>query len=283
MSFEGIPGFSGPRGFEKWSYLVGWSWDIADGANIGRAELSKPVDSVSPGLMQAVFQGQQIPEVTLLFFEDESPRWQMRLRDVTLVGFSVAGNPDGISVETISCSFTGVMQAVILPVESPALLDALAVEADFEADVCRFFDFRAEDNDLDFLSNLEDPDDDNDSMSDTLEEEAGLDPLVADADDDSDGDGQSNREEAIAGTGVRDGSSRWKIAKLEKAGDATLLSWVAKPGRTYRIFYTTNLRVPEWLEYTALPIPTGDDEVVSIEIPNVGPSQFFRISVKAPE
>ncbi|YCM46753.1 hypothetical protein V2O64_05920 [Verrucomicrobiaceae bacterium 227] len=217
-----MPGSSGAPGFEDWSHLTGWSWEIEQGQNAGQAGLTKPIDSASPKLLMTLINAQIIPEDT-----------------------------------------------------EPTTLGA---EGDFTMQMSKPFDLRTEDNDLDFHPDSDDPDDDNDSLSDTLEIEAGLNPLGADAHH----DGQSNRTEAIAGTGVRDGTFRWQISKLEGANGATRLHWIARPGRTYRIFSTTNLLAPNWTEYTAGPIPTGNHEIVSIEIPSMTQSQLFKVSVDAP-
>jgi len=56
------------------------------------------------------------------------------------------------------------------------------------------------DTDGDGLGNSCDPDDDNDGMPDTYEQEVGLDPLSFDAEDDADSDGLTNFEEYELGT-----------------------------------------------------------------------------------
>ncbi len=56
------------------------------------------------------------------------------------------------------------------------------------------------DNDRDGIGDNQDPDDDNDGMTDSWEIDNGLDPLTNDADQDTDGDGVTNLEEYQSGT-----------------------------------------------------------------------------------
>jgi hypothetical protein len=65
-----------------------------------------------------------------------------------------------------------------------------------------------EDADDDHIPDDQDPDDDNDGMSDTLENQYGFDPLdPSDAAEDADSDGVTNLDEILAGTDPTDPNS----------------------------------------------------------------------------
>lgn len=85
------------------------------------------------------------------------------------------------------------------------------------------------------------PDNDGDGMPNAYEIQHGLDPdCPKDAHQDLDGDGASNLEEFIAGTDPTDPSDRFRITGIEVGEEEITLTWLAIPGREYRIWWSAD-------------------------------------------
>jgi hypothetical protein len=98
------------------------------------------------------------------------------------------------------------------------------------------------DNDMDRTSDINDPDDDNDGMPDTWENEhPGLNPMTNDANEDNDADGQVNYAEYLAGTDPLDPSSVFAPEEIAVTSGALTLKWSSVPGKTYRVWQTYDL------------------------------------------
>jgi len=69
-----------------------------------------------------------------------------------------------------------------------------------------------------------------------------------------------------------------RLPASEPTGNAYLLSWEAKPGRTYRIDYSTNLNLPVWSNLTEI-IATGSVITFQHTNPPV-PAVFYRVSLR---
>jgi len=95
------------------------------------------------------------------------------------------------------------------------------------------------DTDGDGLANEIDPDNDNDMLNDGVEVSGVAFAPVTPTDvnrSDSDADGASDRAESLAGTDPLDPESSFRITQINDNGQTVLLSWVARNGKTYRIF-----------------------------------------------
>lgn len=97
------------------------------------------------------------------------------------------------------------------------------------------------DTDGDGTGDNADPDDDNDGMPDSWENQWGLDPKANDANQDNDGDGQANYAEYVAGTTPTDPGSVFAVTELiVEAGESTL-TWSSVPGKVYRVWHSYDL------------------------------------------
>ena len=98
------------------------------------------------------------------------------------------------------------------------------------------------DNDSDRISDIKDPDDDNDRMPDDWERQyPGLNPTISDASQDNDGDGQPNYAEYLAGTSPLNPSSVFAAKEIVAVPDEVTLEWSSTPGKTYRIWRSDDL------------------------------------------
>ncbi len=136
------------------------------------------------------------------------------------------------------------------------------------------------DNDADNVSDLNDPDDDNDGMPDAWEEQyQGLDPLANDSDEDKDQDGQANYAEYIAGTDPGDPSSVFAVRKVTAGVETLSLTWNSVPGRTYRIWASSDL--VHWTSISEQITADGQTAVTEWSSP-IGPKEirgYYRVEV----
>jgi hypothetical protein len=88
-------------------------------------------------------------------------------------------------------------------------------------------------------------DSDGDGLPDAWETTYFNDPSSADPDADPDGDSMSNRAEYLAGTDPTDPSSYLRIDPVTAAPDA-VVSFLARPQRTYTVEYSDNLAPGSW-------------------------------------
>ncbi len=138
------------------------------------------------------------------------------------------------------------------------------------------------DNDGDGIGNLADPDDDNDGMPDTFEEQYGLNPLVPDADANGDSDMHSNGEEYIAGTDPTNGTSYFRILSL--SGDGAIVSWSSVDGRLYSVQTTTNLPATGFSDVAGAIDLMATPDVNTFTNPSAanGEPMFYRVKVRVP-
>jgi len=94
------------------------------------------------------------------------------------------------------------------------------------------------DTDADGITDEDDPDDDNDTLSDlaelsgqSFEPQTRTDSLLTD----SDGDGMSDGEEAGAGTNPQDGNSLLQLTRVDLEGASVVLTWTSRDGYTYHL------------------------------------------------
>ncbi len=120
---------------------------------------------------------------------------------------------------------------------------------------------------------------DDDGLPDTWETANGLNPnSAADATADLDQDGFTNRDEYIAGTDPRSGTSffRATVGGVGSAGpDSITLSWNSVPGKSYTILATSDLSLP--FEPLAT-VPAGSGSETSYTA-STAAGRFFKIRV----
>ncbi|VGO18035.1 LamG-like jellyroll fold domain-containing protein [Pontiella sulfatireligans] len=134
------------------------------------------------------------------------------------------------------------------------------------------------DADHDGIGDSADLDDDNDGMSDALENLYGFDPLdPSDADGDEDEDGMSNGDEIFAGTHPVNPDSLFMISSLDAGSLESLLQWSSISGRTYAVEYSDDLLtwspLPDAESLLASGIETGvidSNETIDVRFYRVG-------------
>ncbi|VGO22271.1 Ig-like domain-containing protein [Pontiella sulfatireligans] len=136
------------------------------------------------------------------------------------------------------------------------------------------------DTDGDGAGNLADPDDDNDGMPDTFENQYGLDPLAPDGAEHGDADGLSNWEEYIAGTDPTNGASCFEILSI--SGGGTIISWSSAAARRYTVESATNLAAASFLDVAGgNGLPATPEVNAFTNPPAVGPEPvFYRVKVR---
>lgn len=137
------------------------------------------------------------------------------------------------------------------------------------------------DVDGDGLSNLEDPDSDNDALPDAWEAAHGLNRTNAlDAAADPDGDTFSNFSEYIAGTDPADGADFLRFERLAASGPWLVLDLMSRTGRLYDIDVATSLLNAAWSPVTGG--VAGLDALITITNPPAPGPQFYRLKVRKP-
>ena len=107
------------------------------------------------------------------------------------------------------------------------------------------------------------PDNDADGMSNSFETTHGLDrDSPRDATLDNDGDGADNLSESIAGTDPNDRGSVFRVINLQDAPASLSVTWPSVAGRTYEVFWSTNLG--NWTSASTHP-GTGADITVPLD------------------
>ena len=112
---------------------------------------------------------------------------------------------------------------------------------------------------------------------------------------DYDGDGMSTIGEALSGTNPFDPNDCLSILSFRRAGQDAgakdVLSFVCRPGRSYRLEVTDSLENPNWqmkafsidengtpINYINVPANGSGEETPTVYLlPQVGPKAFFRI------
>lgn len=139
------------------------------------------------------------------------------------------------------------------------------------------------DNDLDGISDSEDPDDDNDGMPDAWETAKGFDPCYApDGGQDADGDGLSNLQEYIAGTNPADAGSTFQVSCLRQASGGQVgfaLEFQTVTGRTYGVIAESDPSGASVWSVVTNGIP-GTGGYVEVIDPTVSARRFYRITVR---
>jgi hypothetical protein len=99
---------------------------------------------------------------------------------------------------------------------------------------------------------------------------------------DFDGDGQSNEVEWLAGTGVVDPASAFRLSLIPDEGDLQI-SFPTITGRTYRLEQSSTLLDGSWSD-SGLPAKTGNNALQNfIVTPGTGPTRnFYRVGVSQP-
>jgi hypothetical protein len=124
---------------------------------------------------------------------------------------SAPATPDAWFELDLSNYITGKrIYSIALDTPIRAVMDLMS-EKNKASPNCPFLEVKyhkIEDTDDDHIPDDQDPDDDNDGMSDTLENQYGFDPLdPSDAAEDADSDGVTNLDEILAGTDPTDPNS----------------------------------------------------------------------------
>ena len=138
------------------------------------------------------------------------------------------------------------------------------------------------DTDDDGITNLSDPDDDNDTIPDSVEIALGLNPLLADsdsngtsdADEDSDHDGYTNAQEVLV-TGTDPGDSASKF-RMTFSGNS--LSFPSRSGFRYHV-EQSDLSAP-WTPHPGSPFTVTSPGTTSMTYPVANDRLFFRIRIE---
>jgi hypothetical protein len=118
-------------------------------------------------------------------------------------------------------------------------------------------------------------------LPDDWESANGLDPNNAtDASFDFDNDGRSNAAEYAAGTDPRNGTSAFAIGIASLSSGTLHLTFIAQPGRRYRVERTSDLASPTWSVRQIYEPETSVREITFTESPS--PLRlFYRVVAEA--
>ena len=86
---------------------------------------------------------------------------------------------------------------------------------------------------------------------------------------------KTNFEEFIAGTDAADPDSRLSLSIL-RMGDTARFNWDARTGRSYSVFWATNLLDPVW-QPIVTESTTGFNDMDVTDFPDQG---YFKLSVQ---
>lgn len=120
-------------------------------------------------------------------------------------------------------------------------------------------------------------DSDNDGLPDSWEIQY-FGNLDRDGTGDFDNDGMSDAAEFLAGTNPTDMNSVLMVIQLGEATDTgRIISWLAVPGKTYKVQYKTNLNAAAWADLPGT--VTADVEATSItdDTTNGSEQRFYRV------
>ncbi|MCK4563521.1 MAG: DUF4091 domain-containing protein [Verrucomicrobia bacterium] len=137
------------------------------------------------------------------------------------------------------------------------------------------------DRDGDGISDVADPDDDNDGIPDVWESVHSLDPFIDDASGHSDPDRYNNWFEYVSDTDPLDGDS-WQAFSIEidsGTGDPTA-RFSTSANRLYTVRYRTNLVDGVWQDLD--PAFTGTGSEMTVPDPAVGPHRYYRLRIELP-
>ncbi|MBU0677368.1 MAG: glycoside hydrolase family 26 protein [Verrucomicrobia bacterium] len=136
------------------------------------------------------------------------------------------------------------------------------------------------DNDADGLTDAQDPDDDNDGMSDVYENTFGLDPFdAADAAVDADGDGHTNLQESRADTNPTNGMSVLRLYDISQTDlNHLVVWWEGRSGVVYQLQSKT-LPSHSWMNTNAPRAPAVHAPIALTNAIGGPDSQLFRVEV----
>jgi len=285
-----IPGDSQAPGHDGWIDALAFGQGVNRPAGetfVDKTDFTfhKSMDSASPLLAQYAINGNSIASVTIKYLGDTASRLPtepvcVELRHVRVDGHRVGGgnfnllggNAGPRPVEEVTLVWSEVElryrdydEDGSLREESGTGFVAYASTEDPDFD-----------DDGDGLSNPEDPDDDNDKVTDEYELEHGMDPFLADGDDDLDGDKRSNYDESVAGTRADDRRDFFRIDSVihrsTPEGPEAAVTLRVKPGRHYRLLATADLSQPRdaWMVVDQFEVSEEDGDA-PVEVILQGP------------
>ncbi len=120
---------------------------------------------------------------------------------------------------------------------------------------------------------------DGDGISDAWEIERTEGTNMLTATGDRDGDGMSDLDEYRADTDPLDPADNFRILDFTQGGTKTILTWVSRPTRLYRISRSTDLTT--WQTSDAF-APDGSSETTRQATHEAAPRQFFKVDAVLP-
>lgn len=279
-----IKGESKDRQHDGWSDVLFWETGI-ESASLGLAHqgfaIGKPIDAATPLILDSFVTGRIIPQARLRFVDAGDPRkplFSVRLFDVSLTSHLTELSSGGSApFEKVGLNFRAAVFVDVQSDETGAPVQLGGTAVDLLDQACRRVGTGTADNDADAVDDALDDDDDDDGISDVLEAEAKLNPLVFDSHLDNDADGTTNGAEAKAGTNAFDPQSRWQVTGVEPAPEkGTRIRWVARKDRSYRIFAASSLQ-SKWIEIATVTPQTSGPTHADVVPLNEGGIEFYKI------
>ncbi|HBA82575.1 MAG TPA: hypothetical protein DCZ95_00630 [Verrucomicrobia bacterium] len=251
MQVDGIPGDSMQSGHTNWiDCRMFMQTVIRSGADPASHYITlwKDVDRASPLLHERIAAQSSVPRVVMNLTRLEGGQtlyYEIVFSNVTFttVRFVLNGVND---VEEIGFLYQMVQWTYYVNPDLP--------EPSIYADTAvNRTGYVTNDIDQDGLTDIVDPDDDDDRFSDA--------------------------DELIAGTAADDPASFLRVTFIQTSVTNALLEWTSRPGRWYRIHQAGSVDGPYAPSSPALIYSQGDD-VTSTEVPISPLAQFYRVTVE---